>query len=36
MAPTCCTATSSLAITPDVTGMMRTLYRLPPGTMVSR
>jgi hypothetical protein len=36
MAPTCCTATSSLAITPDVTGMMRTLYRLPPGTAVSR
>jgi hypothetical protein len=36
MAPTCCTATSSLAITPDVTGMMRTLYRLPPGTTVSQ
>jgi hypothetical protein len=35
MAPSCCTATSSLTITPDVTGMMRTLYRLPPGTTVN-
>jgi hypothetical protein len=35
MAPSCCTATSSLTITPDVAGMMRTLYRVPPGTTVS-
>jgi hypothetical protein len=35
MAPSCCTASSSLTITSDVAGMMRTLYRLPPGTTVS-
>jgi hypothetical protein len=36
MAPTYCTATNSLVITPDVPEMMRTLYHLPPGTMVSQ
>ena len=32
MAPLCC----SLDITPDVSGMMRKLYTLPPGTEVTR